>query len=112
MPLVDSEGRIMINPMEVSDEEFCRHKREAYREYERWFRNFCQEIWDTYFAGMFTRAKKIKAETIYADEEFTCPHCGESWALFPHKDGRCTCHRCLTIFVIKRGADDGSDRDK
>jgi hypothetical protein len=101
-----------IDPMEVSDEEFYRHKKEMHKHYEQWFLDLCQGIWDEYFAGMFAMIKMIKAETIYADEDFTCPHCGESWALFPRKDGRCVCHRCLTIFVMKRGADDGSDGDK
>jgi hypothetical protein len=50
----NDEGRICINPLEVSDEEFYRHKREVHKQYEQWFLNLCQGIWDEYFAGMFT----------------------------------------------------------
>jgi len=46
--------KIKIDPMEVSDEEFYRHKKEMHKRYERWFLNLCQEIWDEFFAGMFT----------------------------------------------------------
>ena len=45
---------IHINPLEVSDEEFLQHKREVHARYEQWFRDLCQEIWDEYFASMFT----------------------------------------------------------
>jgi len=52
--LVDNEGRTCIDPMEVSDEEFDRHKKEMHERCEQWFLNLCQGIWNEYFAGMFT----------------------------------------------------------
>lgn len=43
------EEQECIDPMEVSDEEFFRHKREIHRRYERWFQNLCRGIRDRFF---------------------------------------------------------------
>ena len=86
-------GKISLD-LEMSDEEFLQHKREAHKRYEQWFLDLCQGIWDRFFAGKPTA-------------KFNCPHCGEGWALFPREDGWYICHRCLTKFATKRGADDG-----